>query len=164
MFLMHRSAPSFVKHTATSARLRRDPFAQLWSAQEAWMRTLFDERTAPRVPVVDVQEHDDRYLVSIELPGVQLDGVNVTLDGDVLALKATTARFNDEEKTAESERSAVVFARTLRLPDDADVGAIAATLHAGVLELNLPKEAPQMSRTIHVTAREPHAVPTTDAN
>lgn len=164
MFLMHRSVPTSAKRTTSDALLRRDPFTQLFSMQDAFMRSLFDEPATPRVPVVDVQKLDDHYLISAELPGVKLGDVEVELDGDLLTLKANTGTSVDDEEEGyvRRERSTLSFARSLRLPEDVDVDAVTATLDAGVLQLTLPRQTPPAARKILVTASSAD-VPDTEA-
>ena len=156
MFLMHRSAPMTKPRSSADALLRRDPFAQLFSMQDALMRSFFDEPATPRVPAVDVQQHEDHYAVAAELPGVQLGDVEVNVEGDLLTLKAATSSVNDDEDDnyVRRERSTLSFARSLRLPDDVDVDGVTATLDAGVLQLRLPRQEKTTARSIAVTAAD----------
>jgi len=98
-------------------------------------------RPAHRVPMVDVREDEDHYLVSAELPGMTKEDVSIEVgDG---ALEITAKKDQESEGRGEGylrrERGAMYFHRRLTLPEDVDAQTIEAKLADGVLEVRLPK-------------------------
>ncbi len=92
-------------------------------------------------PSIDVFENPESYLLRADVPGVTQDGVEIEFHKGKLSLVAR--REQDEP---------VRFERTLRFSDAIDVDGIEAKLHAGVLELTLPKAAAARPRKIQITA------------
>lgn len=128
-------------------------FDELWKT--TWPAAAGRAAYAPRI---DVAETDEAILVSAELPGLGVDDFEVSVDGDVLAIKGERKREEDEsdEETGirHRERRRGAFRRALRLPFEVDADAVAAKYTNGVLEVSVAKPAePEPSvRTIPVTA------------
>jgi len=96
-----------------------------------------------KLPVVDVVERGDAYVVTAEMPGITEDDIDVSLHDDVLTVKGEKKQEREEKKENYrlSERSFGSFQRSFRLPDDADAEKIAAHCKDGVLEVSIPKSA-----------------------
>ena len=125
------------------------------------MPSLWDEpgfgRDAFLAPLLDVEETDKAYEVSVELPGIDQKDLDVSVADGVLTIKG--------EKKAESEakdkgrlhveRSYGAFQRSLALPADADDGKIDAAFKNGVLKLAIAKkaEAKPSGRKIAIAAK-----------
>ena len=94
-----------------------------------------------RVPVLDVIDRGDHYTVEAELPGIEKENVQISIDEGVLTL---TARLVEEElddaaNVLRRERRFGEFARSLRLGDEVDGDNVDATYENGVLKITLPK-------------------------
>ena len=105
-------------------------------------------------PRSDASASQEAYEINIELPGVQPDDVEVSLDDNTLVVRGEK-RFEHEETGKTyffSEREYGAFQRTFRLPPDADSESIDAAFADGVLTLKVAKlQAKQPSaRTIKV--------------
>jgi HSP20 family protein len=97
---------------------------------------------------VDVAETAGGYAVHAELPGVAKDDIHVTVDGDLVTLRAEVKpaeqRSEGEEKGVKwlrVERRAGQLARSFRLPAEVDSAKAEAKYDNGVLRLTLPKKA-----------------------
>lgn len=92
-------------------------------------------------PHMDVTECADRYDVSVELPGMDEKDVSVKVHGDMLTISGEkkAERSEDVGATHLVERSYGSFARSVRLPDDADAEGIKADFAKGVLTISVPK-------------------------
>lgn len=92
-------------------------------------------------PRMDVTERDDRYDISVEVPGMDEKDVAVKVHGDMLTISGEkkTERTDDTGATHLTERSYGSFARSIRLPDDADAETIKADYAKGVLTISVPK-------------------------
>ena len=105
-------------------------------------------------PRSDASASEEAYEINVELPGVQPDDVEVSVDDNTLVVRGEK-RFNREESGKTyffSEREYGAFQRTFRLPPDADSESIDAAFADGVLTLKVAKlKAKQpAARTIKV--------------
>ena len=105
-------------------------------------------------PAVDIKEEPERFLIYADLPGVDIDDIDVTMEGGVLTIKGerrpAAAHRADEFKR--SERTFGTFYRRFSLPDSADAQGIRATGKQGVLEIAIPKSREARPRRIPVSA------------
>lgn len=92
-------------------------------------------------PRMDVTENPDRYDVSVEVPGMDEKDVTVKVQSGMLIISGEKKAERTEENGAThlTERSFGSFARSVRLPDDADADAISADYARGVLTVSVPK-------------------------
>jgi len=107
---------------------------------------------APRSEASAVQ---DCYEITLELPGVEADDIDVSMDDGHLTVKGEK-RFEREEKGRTyffSEREYGAFQRSFRLPADARVEDITADFKNGVLVLMVPKAGPPKGRTKRIQIR-----------
>ena len=122
-------------------------FDRFWSGVEA----APSERPASVVaPRVDLNETETAYAISAELPGLDLEEVDIVLEGDRLTLKGEKKTELEEGDPKRGhylrERSHGAFRRAFRLPDNVDRDAIAAGFDRGVLTITLPKLADQTKK------------------
>jgi HSP20 family protein len=102
-----------------------------------------DEATSEDlIPAMDVVEHDNDYVVKTELPGVNKEDIQVTLENGVLTIGAETRSEKEEKqegRVIRQERRYGRFVRSLRLGTQVDEKGVKANYKDGVLELTLPK-------------------------
>jgi HSP20 family molecular chaperone IbpA len=102
-------------------------------------------------PPVDVVESEGAYILSVDLPGVREDGVDVTVERNVLTLSARrTSETPADHRRLLGEIAHGDYRRTFTLPERIDRDSIAATLRNGVLTLTVPKAAATLPRKISV--------------
>ncbi|MBR9884136.1 MAG: Hsp20 family protein [Oceanospirillales bacterium] len=112
--------------------------------------TFFDDLFRPlavrgsgeRVPAIDVHESETEYRVTVDLPGVKKEDVQVSLENAILSVTAETRREEKEEtegKLIRQERHVGQFLRQLSVGADVDSAAVKASFNDGVLALTLPK-------------------------
>lgn len=92
---------------------------------------------------IDVKEDDACYTVHAEVPGVPKEDINVSIDGNVVSLRAEVCQLDekkDGEKVLRSERYFGSVARSFQLPVDVDAAQAKARYDNGVLTLTLPKK------------------------
>ena len=107
----------------------------------------------PQSIKVDVKESADAYTVQAELPGATKEDIQVTVDGNVVTLRAEVRQQDSQtsdEKSLRSERYFGSVARSFQLPVDIDNSQAKAKFDNGVLSLTLPKK--QGSRGGHQLA------------
>ena len=112
--------------------------------------------TAAWVPAVDINELNDRFELFVDLPGVDTDKVEITLENGVLTLSGERADRNrkdgEELLRTRAERGHGRFYRRFVLPDTADANGVTATGRNGVLEIAIPKQARALPKRIKVAA------------
>lgn len=92
---------------------------------------------------VDVKETDGGYTVQAEVPGVAKEDIHVSLEGNVVSLRAEVRQHDQKtegEKVLRSERYFGSVARSFQLPVDVDAAQAKAKYDNGVLTLTLPKK------------------------
>lgn len=96
-------------------------------------------------PSMDVSETDSEVRIKAELPGVSENDIDVSLDEDVLTIRAEKKEERKEEREGVhlSERAFGTFQRSLRLPFRVDPEQVQARFENGVLSVALPKTHPQ---------------------
>jgi len=105
-------------------------------------------------PSVDIVETPSDVVLFADVPGVDESHVDVTLDKNVLTIRATADKPTCEGRTAvRSEYGVGDFERVFTLSDDVSREGIEATVKDGVLQLRLPKTAQSARRKINVVAR-----------
>lgn len=102
---------------------------------------------------VDVTEDGTSYTMRAELPGVKKDDINITIDGDQVAVSAEVKKekdVKDGERVLRSERYYGKVYRAFTLGQPVDEAATNAKYDNGVLELTLPKKAATSAKRITV--------------
>ncbi|MFN7085093.1 MAG: Hsp20/alpha crystallin family protein [Burkholderiales bacterium] len=102
---------------------------------------------------VDVSENDKAYTLRAELPGVKKDDINITIDGDQVAISAEVKKEKDVkegERVLRSERYYGKVYRGFTLDQPVDEAGAGARYVDGVLELTLPKKAAAAAKRITI--------------
>lgn len=102
-----------------------------------------DPLPSPAQIKVDVKENDNAYIVHAEVPGVSKEDIHVSLDGNVVTLRAEVKQQDStgkDEKVLRSERYFGAVSRSFQLPVDLDQTQAKAKYDNGVLTLTLPKK------------------------
>lgn len=142
---------------------RYDPFSALRSMRQD-MERLFQEAgwpqnadssqvaTAQWAPAVDIKEEPDRFVIYADIPGVEPEKIEVTMERGMLSIKGerSTEKKEEQEGYTRVERSRGTFYRRFSLPDTADPEGIQAKGNNGVLEVTIPKKPAQQARRIEV--------------
>jgi HSP20 family protein len=148
----------------------RDPFASF----RYEMDRLFDDFFAPAAgegrnfaastqptalvrPSIDVDETEQAYRVSAELPGLTDKDVELNLRDNVLTISGEKRLEREEEKGGRryAERSFGRFERTIPFPTEVDAERVDAVFRDGVLTITLPKNQKAQEKTRRIEVR-PH--------
>lgn len=104
-------------------------------------------------PAVDIFEKGETTVIIADMPGVASDGVDVTLERQVLTLRGTvTPRAPDGYRRISSEYREGDYLRVFTLSDEIDQAKINAEFKNGVLRLELPRAAAAQPKKISVNA------------
>ena len=103
-------------------------------------------------PTLDVYDEKDRFLVSVELPGMKKDEINLSYQAGVLTVSGERKheREGKEGETFRSERYFGKFQRSVSLPASIDSSKVTATYKDGVLMIDLPKAEEAKPKQIQV--------------
>lgn len=91
---------------------------------------------------LEVQDKQEAYLVHAELPGVEKDQIDISIDGDSVTIKAevkSKTQKKEDSNVLRSERYYGFMQRSFRLPVAIDTQKAEAKCENGILELKLPK-------------------------
>jgi HSP20 family protein len=108
-----------------------------WSDQEGgWAG-----RWGTFAPAVNVAETDQEVRVTAELPGMDENDIELSLQNGMLTIKGEKKEEHEDKGTNyyRSERSYGSFRRTISLPQEIDTGKVEANFKKGVLTVVLPK-------------------------
>ncbi len=102
---------------------------------------------------VDITEDDNAFHVNAEIPGVDKDDIDVSVEGNRVSITAEAKREKEkkDEKELIVERSWGKAYRAFALPSDIDGDRTEARYDKGVLTLTLPKRANGNARRITVS-------------
>uniref|UniRef100_A0A7V0Z7I6 Hsp20/alpha crystallin family protein n=1 Tax=candidate division WOR-3 bacterium TaxID=2052148 RepID=A0A7V0Z7I6_UNCW3 len=139
---------------------RWDPFRELMSLRED-MDRLFnaffgkpvaEESEGVWIPVIDIEEDNENFIVSAELPGLRKEDVKISVRGNLLTISGERKQESEtKNKTYHRvERMYGKFSRTISLPSDVDVNKIKAVYKDGVLHITLPKPETMKPKEIEV--------------
>jgi HSP20 family protein len=103
-------------------------------------------------PVVNVKEEPEKYVVEVEVPGVDPDEMEIELKGSMLIIKGEKKfeKESDEDEIHLIERRYGAFRRTLTLPDNILADEITAKNKNGVLYISIPKGKEKDSKKIRI--------------
>ncbi len=151
---------------------RRDPFEELRRMQErmarifselepafglpalpeerSWIKRYGEPNTLE--PFADVRETEKEVIVTLDMPGVDRQEINIEVKGDILEITAEKKIEKEEEQIdyIRRERAYSRLYKSLRLPAEVDESKADASLNNGVLEIKLPKLKASKKRTIQV--------------
>jgi len=137
------------------ALVRSDPFREFDRLmQHVWGGSNAPARAGWSMPM-DAYRKADVFLVQLDLPGVATDAIELTVEDNVLTIKAErpTPPVQEGVETLVSERPYGTFARQMFLGDNLDTEKIEAKYDAGVLTVSIPVAPHAKPRRIEVQAR-----------
>jgi len=137
--------------------VRWSPARELFTVQNEMNRMLDEfltpsEGTSLLRPSVDIEEHEDGYVVRAELPGMKQEDVKITLQDHQLVIRGEKRR-EAEKKGSSYLRTELVygtFERAFTLSQAVSGDKIGATYRDGVLEVHIPKAEESKAREIPI--------------
>jgi HSP20 family protein len=136
---------------------RWDPFQEL----QREMGRLFENldpmhstRQIHRYPPLNLYDAGDRYILSVQLPGMAPSDIELTITGETLTLRGERKRGEGvkEDNYRRQERPMGLWSRTITLADRVDSAQVGASLADGILTVTFPKAESAKPRQITVTA------------
>jgi HSP20 family protein len=104
------------------------------------------------IPPVDILDTADKVTVKVEVPGMDIKNIEISISNDVLTIKGEKKTERDEKgkNFFLAERSYGSFSRSLRLPVEVEEDKIEATYNHGVLTITCPKKTVIKSKQITI--------------
>jgi HSP20 family protein len=131
--------------------LRTDPFRELDRLAEQLFGTVARPVTMP----MDAYEREGAFWVHVDLPGIDPDSIDLSVEQNVLTVRAErNAPDVAESELVAAERPYGVFRRQLFLGETLDVEHIEASYDAGVLTVKIPEAEQAKPRKIEVSRAE----------
>jgi len=129
--------------------MRTDPFREFDRIAEQF----FGTKSRPAAMSLDAYRDGDYFYALFDLPGVNPDTIEVTVERNVLNVHAERARPEDEKvELVVAERPMGSFSRQLFLGDTLDTDKLEARYDNGVLTLRIPVAEQAKPRRVEVSA------------
>lgn len=167
-----KSLPDLFRREGSSLSSSRHPFRELMNIQRqmervfddlwengrfAYYPTTTDTELASYAPDVDVQETENHYLVSFDLPGMKKEDIKISLSGDMLTVSGERSSESESKTGAlyRTERRYGRFERSFQLAGAAKPEQIEAQYADGVLKIAVPKVETARTHTIKIEDARP---------
>src|SRR5882672_4900155 len=142
-----------------------DPIRDLMLLQDR-MNQLFEDATERRareraetrdeieradwIPVADVYERAEEYVVAMDLPGIDRAALEINLENQRLSIKGMRSSANGDQGQHRTERPQGKFNRSFGVPTAVDPEQIEAEYKDGVLYVRLPKRKEQPPQAVKI--------------
>jgi HSP20 family protein len=109
------------------------------------------------VPAVDIYEDATKLALTIEVPGIKPEDVDVRVENNTLTVKGERSFSNDvkEENFRRVERRFGSFVRSFTLPQTVETDKVTAHSEHGLLTIELPKKAAAQPKQIKINVGTP---------
>jgi HSP20 family protein len=115
-------------------------------------------RARPVVPM-DAYRHGDQFVVHFDLPGINPESIDLTVEKNVLTVTAERGpALQEGDEALVTERFTGQFSRQLFLGEALDAERIQATYEHGVLTVTIPVAEQSKARKVEVTTGGPAAI------
>ncbi|MDP8207024.1 MAG: Hsp20/alpha crystallin family protein [Candidatus Electryonea clarkiae] len=112
---------------------------------------LFESVWGPRA---DIAESENAYKISMDLPGMNREDVDITIEDNVLTIEGErVSKFDEKDTMHRNERNYGKFARKFNLKNSFDNSKIDASFDNGVLTIELPKSKETLARKIEINKK-----------
>ena len=140
---------------------RRYRFSPNWQEMERLRREmdrLFDSyhpngyHPIPGYPAMNVWASEDQLAVTAEIPGVDINDIDINVVGETLTLSGERKpdSLSEEAQYHRQERGYGKFNRAIQLPFPVDVNKVEATFKNGVLHVSMPRAEADRPKKITV--------------
>lgn len=120
---------------------------------DEFFNDVVNERRDNFVPSIDISETEDQFLISAELPGMDKDDIDISVENGQLVITGERS-FENEEKGKKFHRVETrygSFERSFQLPENVDEESISATYENGLLNISIDKTEDQVKKKIEIS-------------
>ena len=134
-----------------------DPFAELHREMGRLfgaLEPMHSTRRIHRYPPLNLYDAADRYILSVQLPGMAPSDIELTITGETLTLRGERKRPEgvNEDGYRRQERPMGRWSRTITFPDRVESAQVGASFAEGMLTITVPKAESAQPRQITVTS------------
>lgn len=145
-----------------SRLMRYEPYSVLTDINRLLEKTLFPQtegsadnsslETSQWSPAVDLKEEKDKFIIKVDVPGVEKENVIVSMEKGIISIQGERRAEKKEEDINyyRIERVYGRFHRRFSLPPTANEEDISAHMSNGVLEITIPKKEAVKSKAIEI--------------
>ena len=129
-----------------------DPFRDLERMQRDLDRLFGGRGVRTESPAVNVWTGDDDVVVTAEVPGVDPEGIQLSVVRDTVTLEGErkAPEWGEEATCDRLERTHGRFSRSIRLPYEVEAGEVKAEARHGILTVTLPRKAETKPKRINI--------------
>jgi HSP20 family protein len=137
-----------------------DPFRELHREVGRLIGSLDPFQSARRLqpyPPLNIYDTGDRFLMSVQLPGMTPADIELTITGETLTIRGERKKSEGvkEDSYRRQERPVGRWVRTVTLPDRVESAQVAASFSDGILTISIPKAEDARPRWIVVAGTGP---------
>lgn len=141
-----------------STMTRWQPFAELADLRQRLDRTLAELSVSPGAswsPDLDIVREDGMVRLHADVPGLKPEEIKVEVEEDLVTISGEHAEEAEHEHGAylRRERHVGAFSRSIRLPRPVDPKKVKATMHDGVLDIEVPIPAVKAPQPVTITPK-----------
>lgn len=124
----------------------RDEFDRVWPLREV------THNNRKQLPLLNAWEGNESFVITAELPGLDLESIDISVKSDSLTISGRRAseQLNEGENNLRQERWTNEFERYVAFPFDVDPQKAEATYERGVLTIKLHRPEAQLPKKIAV--------------
>lgn len=111
-------------------------------SEEGWATTI-------RLPRTNIQETEDAYVFTMEMPGLDKKDVSVNIEGDTLIVKGEKSEQHEEKGLIRREYRSARFERSFSV-NGINREGVRALMENGILTVTLPKTPEKVGRKIEI--------------
>jgi HSP20 family protein len=131
--------------------MRFDPLREFDRVTE---QLLASTTRAMRAIPMEAYRRGDQFFVQLDLPGVKDEDVDVTVEGNMVNVRAERRKQREEgDEVIVDERSEGVFTRQLLLGENLDPGGLSGSYDRGVLTITIPVSKAAQPRKVPISAQ-----------
>jgi len=122
-----------------------DLFSNFFSSRNSHSENRF-------LPAMNISSNDESVSVSIELPGVNVEDVDINIDKNILTISGEKKSIQDESKDSYHRIESICgkFSRSVRIPDEADSEQVTASFKNGLLNVEIKKSEAKKPKSIPI--------------
>lgn len=141
----------------TTRQMMWNPWREMSRLQREMNRVFRDvEHTQmPSYPAVNIWTKSDEAIVTVELPGYEVDNLNISVVDDNLTIKGErpAVELKEGETYHRQERACGGMSRTIRLPFNIESDKVEAKMNNGILSVKLPRAEKDKPRKISIQSK-----------
>lgn len=131
---------------------RVDPFESMRDFMPTAFRSMLRPMAVEPTIAIEVQEMDNAYLITAELPGVKKEDIDISITGNQVTINAESRQEKMAAGAREwcNERWYGKSSRSIQLPLEIEEKNANAAYSDGLLHLTLPKKASSMPKKLEI--------------